>query len=63
MPATVHSVQYTARPGTVSPPRRTGMARVRLHPVRLTPPPLRTAGGHSREERRASWCNPCCCPQ
>jgi low temperature requirement protein LtrA len=31
------------------------MARVALHPVRLTPPPLRTAGDHSREERRASW--------
>jgi low temperature requirement protein LtrA len=31
------------------------MARFPLHPVRLTPPPLRTAGGHYREERRASW--------
>ncbi len=53
--ATVRSGQYTARSVTVSPPRRTGMARVPLHPVRLTPPPLRTAGGHSQEERRASW--------
>jgi low temperature requirement protein LtrA len=53
--ATVRSGQYTARSVTVSPPRRTKLARVPLHPVRLSPPPLRTAGGHSREERRASW--------
>ena len=53
--ATVRSGQYTARSVTVSPPRRTRMARVPLHPVRLSPPPLRTAGGHYREERRASW--------
>ena len=53
--ATVRSGQYTARSVTVSPPRRTRMARVPLHPGRLTPPPLRTAGGHSQEERRASW--------
>src|SRR6516162_8993185 len=25
------------------------------HPVHLKPPPLRTAGGHSRDERQASW--------
>ncbi len=25
------------------------------HPVHLKPPPLRTADGHDREERRASW--------
>src|SRR5271165_1987904 len=25
------------------------------HPVHLNPPPLRTADGHDREERRASW--------
>src|SRR5271165_1640664 len=25
------------------------------HPVHLSPPPLRTADGHDREERRASW--------
>lgn len=53
--ATVRSGQYTARSATVSAPRRTGMARVPLHPVRLTPPPLRTAGGHYQEERHASW--------
>ena len=53
--ATVPSGQYTARSVTVSPPRRTGMSRVPLHRVRLSPPPLRTDGGHSREERRASW--------
>jgi low temperature requirement protein LtrA len=53
--ATAGSGQHTARSVTVSPPRRTGMARIPLHPVRLTPPPLRTAGGHYREERRASW--------
>ena len=35
--ATVRSSQYTARSVTVSPPRRTGMARVPLHPVRLHP--------------------------
>src|SRR5215467_9553030 len=53
--ATVRSVQHTATSVPVSPPRRTGMARVPLHPVRLSPPPLRTASGHDREERRASW--------
>src|SRR5580693_6409643 len=53
--ATVRSGQYTTGSVTVSPPRRTRMARVPLHPVRLSPPPLRTAGGHHREERRASW--------
>ncbi len=53
--ATVRSGQHTTRSVTVSPPRRTRMARVPLHPVRLSPPPLRTAGGHYREERRASW--------
>ena len=30
-------------------------ARVPLHPVRISPPPLRTADGHSHEPRRASW--------
>jgi low temperature requirement protein LtrA len=39
----------------LSPPRRSKLVRVPLHPVRLRPPPLRTAGGHYREERRASW--------
>jgi low temperature requirement protein LtrA len=53
--ATLRSGQYTTGSVTVSPPRRTRMARVPLHPVRLSPPPLRTAGGHYREERRASW--------
>jgi low temperature requirement protein LtrA len=56
MPATtVRSSHYPAKSVAVSPPRRTVMAKVPLHPMRLTPPPLRTAGGHSREERRASW--------
>jgi low temperature requirement protein LtrA len=56
MPAvTVRSGQQTATSVPVSPPRRTGMARVPLHPVRLSRPPLRTASGHDREERRASW--------
>jgi len=56
MPAvTVRSGQHTATSATLSPPRRTGMARVPLHAVRLSPPLLRTAGGHDREERRASW--------
>ena len=31
------------------------LAGVPLHPVRLSPPPLRTAAGHSHDERRASW--------
>src|SRR6516225_2515158 len=31
------------------------VAEIALHPVRLSPPPLRTADGHHREERRASW--------
>ena len=56
MPAvTVRPALVTARSATLSPPRRTKLARVPLHPVRLRPPPLRTAGGHDREERRASW--------
>ena len=53
--ATVRSGQHTATSVPLSSPRRTGMARVPLHPVRLSPPPLRTASGHDREERRASW--------
>jgi low temperature requirement protein LtrA len=31
------------------------LRRVASAPVRLSPPPLRTADGHHREERRASW--------
>ncbi len=31
------------------------ISEVPFHPVRLTPPPLRTANGHDLEERRASW--------
>ena len=31
------------------------LTRVRLHQVRLSPPPLRTADGHHREPRRVSW--------
>ena len=31
------------------------LAGIPLHPVRLSPPPLRTAAGHSDDERRASW--------
>src|ERR1700722_18665905 len=37
------------------------LARVRYlasAPVRLSPPPLRTAGGHHRDDRRASWLEP-----
>jgi low temperature requirement protein LtrA len=30
-------------------------ARVPLRPLRISPPPLRTAGGHERDQRRASW--------
>jgi low temperature requirement protein LtrA len=52
---TVRSSHYPAKSVAVSPPRRTVMAKVPLHPMRLTPPPLRTAGGHDHEERRASW--------
>jgi low temperature requirement protein LtrA len=26
-----------------------------MHPIRISPPPLRTADGHSRDQRRASW--------
>src|SRR6516164_4526983 len=53
--ATVRSCQQTATSVPVSPPCRSETARVPLHPVRLSPPPLRTASGHDREERRASW--------
>src|SRR5215469_10241232 len=31
------------------------VAEMAVHPVRLSPPPLRTADGHDLEERRASW--------
>jgi low temperature requirement protein LtrA len=31
------------------------LRRVAAAPVRLSPPPLRTANGHHRDERRASW--------
>jgi low temperature requirement protein LtrA len=31
------------------------LARVPLRQVRISPPPLRTADGHAREPRRASW--------
>src|SRR5580693_9149083 len=53
--ATVSSGQHAATSVILSPRRRTWIARVSLHPVRLSPPPLRTADGHHREERRASW--------
>src|SRR5262245_59441576 len=57
----------TARPGAAEPPTaepspwsRPGLsagarAHVRLQSVRLSPPQLRTANGHYRDERRASW--------
>jgi low temperature requirement protein LtrA len=32
-----------------------GVVRLASAPVRLSPPPLRTADGHHRDERRASW--------
>jgi len=38
---------------TASTPARP--ARVPLRPPRIGPPPLRTADGHEREQRRASW--------
>jgi low temperature requirement protein LtrA len=34
---------------------QTWLAATLPHPVHLNPPPLRTADGHDREERRASW--------
>jgi len=37
------------------PATMTRLARAAAVPVRLSPPPLRTADGHNREERRASW--------
>ena len=33
----------------------TRVAQVRLHPIRISPPPLRTGGPHGREPRRVSW--------
>ena len=30
-------------------------AHVPLHPIRISPPPLRTADGHNLEQRHASW--------
>ena len=32
-----------------------GVIRLAMAPARLSPPPLRTANGHYRDERRASW--------
>src|SRR5271166_3180678 len=37
------------------PATMTRLAHAAAVPVRLSPPPLRTADGHNREERRASW--------
>jgi low temperature requirement protein LtrA len=56
MPAvTVRPAFRAAGSAILSPPHRTKLSRVPLHPIRLSPPPLRTAGGHNQEERRASW--------
>jgi low temperature requirement protein LtrA len=38
-----------------SPGAAARLAGVRLHPIRMSAPPLRTAGAHGREPRRASW--------
>lgn len=53
-PATARSGQNAATSVTSFPSRRIGMTRAQLHPIKLSPPPLRTAGHHP-EERRASW--------
>jgi low temperature requirement protein LtrA len=46
----------TGMRGDIDEPRSlmARIAAVPFHPV-VSPPPLRTAGGHDREERRASW--------
>ena len=51
MPAATAARGDTARPATLL----AQIATVTLHPVRINPPPLRTANGHDRDERRASW--------
>ena len=53
--ATVRPVLLPGRPTALSPPRRAKLAGIRLHPLPLSPPPLRTFGGHDEEERRTSW--------
>ena len=47
----------TAARGDIARPRAllAQLAAITLHPVRVSPPPLRTANGHDRDERRASW--------
>jgi low temperature requirement protein LtrA len=52
---TVRPALLPGRPTSLSPPRRTRLAGIRLHPVPLSPPPLRTVDGHDEEERRTSW--------
>jgi low temperature requirement protein LtrA len=45
----------TATKAAARRPAAARLARVPLRPIRISPPPLRTAAGHSLEQRRASW--------
>jgi low temperature requirement protein LtrA len=47
----------TAARGDIARPRAllSQIAALPLRPVRISPPPLRTANGHDLDERRASW--------
>ena len=38
-----------------TPPPRAHLPHAPLHPIRLSPPPPRTADGHHLDQRRASW--------
>ena len=43
------------QPATAVRRSRASVARVSLRPIRISPPPLRTADAHSLERRRVSW--------
>ncbi len=51
MPAATAARGDTARPRALL----SQIAALPLRPVRVSPPPLRTANGHDLDERRASW--------
>ena len=42
-------------PASKAAPSAAHLSRASLHPLRLSPPQLRTADGHGLERRRASW--------
>jgi low temperature requirement protein LtrA len=58
MPAVVARAHRSGAPAEAGVPAISpfhNLIRLATAPVRLSPPPLRTANGHHRDERRASW--------